>query len=105
MARVANTLARLAINSLDYINGQISISITSLGDADDLVRKLTDAGNFTPANITAFKNDKIQEAKDANTNALKMYRWLIGELSVTIPSAYTNAQVDGIDPDIRTHEA
>ena len=104
MARVANTLARLAINSLDYINEQINISLINLGDADDLVRKLTNAGNFDEDNITAFKNEKISKAKDANKNALKMYRWLIGELSITIPTAYTNTQVDAIDPEIRTFD-
>ncbi len=104
MARVANTLPVLAKNSLEYIVQQIDQAIGSLSDAEDLVRKLTIAGNFSTANITAFKNDKIQAAKDSNTNALKMYRWLITELSLTLQTAYSDAQVDLIDPEIRTHE-
>ena len=104
MTRVENSLAILARNSLEYIDREIDRAVTNLIEADELVRKLTLTGGFDAANITSFKTNRIDKAKEANKNALKMYRWLIGEMSITIPSAYTDAQVDAIDPEIRTHD-
>ena len=104
MARVANSLPILARTSLDYIAQKIDKAIVNLDEAEHLVRKLTLTAAFDTANITTFKNERIEKAKEANKDALKMYRWLIGKLSITIPTAYTDAQVDAIDTEIRTHD-
>jgi len=104
MVRVANTTRNLVKQAQRYIQQQINISNIALRDSEQLIQILENAGNFTQTNINSFKSDKIQEAKAATTNAVKMFRWMLGELSVTTPTAFTGTQVDAIDENIRTFE-
>lgn len=104
MARKANTTKDLVLNAQAYIERQIHISNKALTDSERLIKELENAGNFTQSNIDSFKADKIQEAKDASRNAVKMFRWMLGKLSITTPTAFTDAQVDAEDENIRTVE-
>lgn len=106
MARVANPPRTIARNALGYIENKIHEVNKNLKDADDLITRLQNepTTTFTQANIDAFKTQLMDQAKTANSEAVKMYRWVLGEFSIPIPTAYTDAQVDAIDEDIRTFE-
>ena len=43
-------------------------------------------------------------AKDDMKDIVSMIRWLINDLGVNTPPAFTNQEVDSIDPTIRTKE-
>jgi hypothetical protein len=104
MARQTNPARTLARNALNYVTSQINLSNARNTDSEVMYDELVAEGVFDSANLTSFKNNKIQEAIDHNTKALKMYRWLVDTLSIPIPTAYTDTEVDAIDQDIRTFE-
>ena len=104
MARVANTPRTIALQALEYIEKEIHAVNKALQDSEELVKTLTDAGSFTTANITRFKNDKLAESKTHNSNAVAMYRWILDHFSISIPAALDDTGVDSIDVEIRTHE-
>ena len=104
MTRIDNTNREIQRASLDYIEREIRQALHDMKDADDEVTKLQNDGSFTAANITKFKNNKINSAKAHNQNAVSMYRWLLDEFNISIPAAFTDAEVDGKNLDIRTHE-
>ena len=104
MARIANSERIIARNSLNYVEKKIHEVNECLTDAVVEVKKLTNDGSFTAANVTKFKNNKLQAAKDANSDAVSMYRWVLDHFSIAIPTALDDAAVDAIDEDIRTHD-
>jgi len=53
---------------------------------------------------TTYLSGLDADGKTDGADAVKMLRWLLGNLSVTIPAAYTDAEVDAINPDIRTKD-
>ncbi len=106
MARVNNTPRIIARNALQYVNDQIALVDKNLLDAEELIDRIeTEPTNkFTQTKIDAFKTQLMNQAKTANSNAVAMYRWILSEFNITIPAALTDAQVDIIDVEIRTHE-
>ena len=38
------------------------------------------------------------------SNSIKMFRWLADDQSLTVPPAYTDGEVDAINPEIRQKE-
>jgi len=105
MARIDNTTRITVRNAQAYIEDQVHLTNNKLREAEDLIKKLTNEGTFTQADITTFKNKLLQDAKDAKKNQYKMERWLISFLNLgALPTAYTDVEVDAIDEDIRTHE-
>ena len=54
---------------------------------------------------TTYQSGLNTSAKDDGKDLVKMLRWLLKELGIaTLPAAYTDTQVDAIDPEIRTVE-
>ena len=106
MARINNTQRQIAINALAYIQDKINEVNKNLMDADDLISRIESEPNtsFTQANIDDFKTQLMNQAKTANSEAVQMYRWVLTEFSIIIPDAFTDAEVDAISEDIRTHE-
>ncbi len=104
MARVPNTARRKAQGFIGSSADRLRKANQCLRDSEQLVKRLTDEGVFTASNVTAFKNKKIAEAKTNFMEATQMILWGLGDFSVTVPSAYTDAEVDAEDEDIRTHE-
>jgi len=104
MARVPNSARRKAQGFIGYATDKLRISNQCLRDSEQLVKRLTDEGVFDAANVTTFKNNKIQEAKDNFMSATKMILWGLGDFNVTVPAAFTDSEVDTENEDIRTHE-
>jgi len=103
MARIANNNRTITTRALGYVENQIHQINRALQRADELDTELA-GGNFTTANKNAFKTKLRDDAKTHNQNAVKMYRWLLDEMSIPTPTAYTDAEVDGIDKEIRTFD-
>ena len=105
MARVENTPRTLTARSLQYIREEIKEAIHNLSQSVEFKRSLEASGSgITQAKIDAIETEFLVAAKNHNANAIKMYRWLFGKISVTVPPAYTDAEVDAIHIDIRTRD-
>ena len=50
------------------------------------------------------KSDLIDNVKGHTKNQVQMLRWFFVKENITIPPAFTDAQVDAIWSDIRTHD-
>ena len=105
MARISNTPREIARLSLAYIQNKINEVNNNLKDTEELIGRIQTEPTtaFTTSRINAFKTQLMNQAKTANSEAVSMYRWLLAEFNITIPSAFTDAQVDAINIDIRTH--
>ncbi len=104
MARINNNMRTIARNAMAYMENQIHTANKRLKMVDEFDRD-NPGHTFTTANVTTYKNKLKQDAKASVQNTTKMIRWLFSEFNITtIPSAYTDAEVDAIDADIRTHE-
>ena len=104
MAREANNMRTIARNALAYMENEIHSANKNLKRVDDLDNDISGA-DFSPQKITAFKNKLKGDSKKNVENVTKMLRWLFTEFGIsTIPSAYTDSQVDTLDQDIRSHE-
>ena len=104
MARVDNDARTIARNALAYIENEIHAVNRALSDSEVKHAELVDEGSFDSANLTTYKNNRMVEAKTHNSNAVAMYRWLLDEFSISIPSALDDAAVDALDEEIRTHD-
>lgn len=95
MARVANPKRILVRNALAYIEQKIHEANQKLVD------ELNQEGKFS----TAYVSGTDASAKTNVGESVKMFRWLLGYLNISpIPTAYTDAQVDAIDINIRTFD-
>ena len=104
MARVANTMRTIATRGMAYIEEQIHDANNKLGKVDTFDED-NPGHNFTSGNITSYKNSLKSTAKTDVMNAVKMFRFLFTTFNITtIPSAFTDTEVDAKDEDIRTHE-
>lgn len=94
MARVVNTAKQALSPTIDYIHNRVN----------DVDRFFDESNQTDPPLDTTYKNGRqpayVVEAK----NLVRMIRWYMTKYNITIPIAFTDAQVDAIDPDIRTHE-
>ena len=98
MALIPQTKLKKIIASLKYINDQNSQTIERIAQADESDDLLID---FTQAKIDVRKTRLTTEANVEAAKAVQMFRWLLGDLGVAIPAAFTDAEVDAIDPEIR----
>ena len=64
---------------------------------DDLQQELNPDNRYTASWVA----DRDTSAKAHVMNAIKMQRWLLDNLGVTVPAAYSDAEVDAIDSAIR----
>ena len=94
MARVARAKIDIIIRASNYIADNIAAGNIKLEEERDPQSKLK----------TAYKSTLKDGANTDIINSLKMFRWLIKDLQLTSPSAYTDSEVDSIDEDIRTKE-
>ena len=104
MARVTNSIKQTVLKANEYSTEQLNLTDSKIRESEELIKKIEDEGNFNQTNIIAYKKQLIQEAKKEKKNQNKMERWLLGFLNVTTPTAFTDAEIDAIDPEIRTVE-
>jgi len=90
---VAQTKRNKVLNSLAYLEDNIH-------EANDSLRiEEENAPEYT----TTYKSGLDASAKNNLKVIVKMLRWLASDLGITtLPAAFTDAQVDAIDPTIRT---
>jgi len=77
---------------IDYINTNIQISKLLLNREEDLENIFS----------TTYKGTLDTTIKQKIANIVKILRWLINDLGLSTPNAFTDAQIDAIDPEIRT---
>lgn len=83
------------IKALAYVENKIHSINNKFKDEKDTSGRL---------DIT-YQSGLNTSAKNDGKELVKMLRWLLKELGITtLPTAYTDAQVDAIDPSIRTVE-
>jgi len=102
MVRINNDTKTLMFEAQKYIKEEINFSIKALIDHRRLINQLKELGTLDQVQLDELKADYIQSAKTHGKNAVKMYRWFFGKTGITIPQAFTDVEVDEIDPDIRT---
>lgn len=72
---------------------------------DEIQKRILDEQDSTGRIDTTYQTGLDAEIKSLGADVIKMLRWLIEtNLSLSPPSAFTNTQVDAINPDIRTYE-
>ena len=95
-------MVRVANNKDVIANGAVSYIINKLQDAlTDFHEELNEETKFSTTHISG----RDSSAKTHADNAIKMLRWLYEtEFGLVPPSPNTDAEVDVINPDIRTFE-
>ena len=95
MARVDNSKRQLVLNALAVIENDIHSANRKLLEEQDPDNKLD----------ATYKANLDTSAKDDVKHAVQVFRWLIEDhFSLTAPAAFTDTDIDNIDPEIRTHE-
>jgi len=104
MARLPNTTRFLVREALNYVTLNFNQANANLKKID-IFDEQTNLANFDSNQVTDFKTALRNQAKSDVRDGVKMLRWMFTELGITtIPTAYTDAQVDAIDENIRTHD-
>jgi hypothetical protein len=67
--------------------------------ANSLLRREEDAEDVYDDTYKATLDAIV---KDHEANIVKMLRWLMADLTLPTPDAFTDGEVDAINPDIRT---
>ena len=106
MARVANTPRVIARNSMAHTEGGIHANNTHLKEGDTGITRLRDEPTvkFVRGTVDDYQSQLNTEGARAISKACQMILWYIGDIGIPVPTAYTDAEVDAIDEDIRTHE-
>ena len=92
---IEQTKREKTIKALAYVENKIHSINHKFKDEEDTSGKLD----------TTYQSGLNTSAKNDGKDLVKMLRWLLKELGITtLPAAYTNTQVDAIDPEIRTVE-
>ena len=95
MARIANTKKEIVLTINIEIQKRIRAANAKLQD------ELNIEGKFNTAYIDSLDNSAKTDMKEA----VQLFRWLIeNEFGLTPPSAFTDAEIDIINIEIRTHE-
>ncbi len=95
-------MARVANNKRDKVRGALTYMEEKIHDAN---KKLKMESEPHPELDSTYKAGLDGSAKNDLKSVIKMIRWLANDLSLgSIPSAFTNTQIDSIDAEIRTHE-
>ena len=91
MALVDQDKDEKIIRALAYVNSEFNKA------ENDLQEEQNPDGRFDATWVA----NRDASAKGHVMNAVKMQRWLLDNLSVTVPAAYSDAEVDLIDQFIR----
>ncbi len=95
MARIQNPKRALIRNVLAYCEDQIH----------SINRHLTVEEVDDPNYTQSYRDGRDQAAKDDFKNLVKMFRYGITKLPIgALPAAFDDAEVDAIDPEIRTFD-
>ena len=95
MARIANNKRQLVLKALAVIENDIHSANGKLKDEQNIDNKFD--STYVAGLDTGAKNDV--------KHAVQVFRWLIEvEFGLTPPPAFDDTDIDGIDPDIRTHD-
>jgi len=95
MARVANTEKQIIGNILGRVRTL----------AGEISKEIRDEGDTSGRLDTTYQGTLDASIKSKGGELIKMLRWLVeSELALTPPTAYDDTEIDGIDPEIRTHE-
>ena len=97
MARITNTKREVVVRSM----AEVEKAVHGMNKA--LRQEVDNSGELD----TSFKAGRDAEAKALAVKIIKVIRWLKEDyfgITGNTPSAYTNAQIDAINPDIRTHD-
>jgi len=94
MALVPQTKRRKVGNLLSEIRNDITTAKNALRieERDD------------PKFTQTYKDGRDAVAKASIANTVRMLGWLLGDLGITPPTAYTDAEIDAINPNIRQFE-
>ncbi len=95
MARINNTKRVIAVRILSHLENHIHKINNILKEELNLENK------FSNSHVTS----RNQAAIDEGAEILKKFRWYWeDQINQSILPAYTDAEIDVIDEDIRTHE-
>jgi len=98
MAIIPQKTVKKVILALQYINDQNAKANISFGQAEIADELLID---FTQAKIDDRKTRLKSEGANETKKSVQMFRWLLTDLGVAIPAAFTDAEVDAINSEIR----
>ncbi len=73
-----------------------------MANGQDINVALLEESNLSGKYKNTWVNSRQAVVKTLLENNIKMYRWLLDDLSISVPDAYTDAEVDIINPEIRT---
>lgn len=95
MARVERDRTGAISQVMNYVQQQFN----------DIQKEILDEQDLSGRIDTTYQTGLDASIKTLGRNATKMLIWLIEDhLGLTVPTAYTDAEVDAIDVDIRTFE-
>ena len=94
MARINNTLKESLAQLLPYMH-----RTTALAE-----EYMAHENQTSPPLDATYKAGRATQYKLEAAKLVKALRWFLNEYSITTPSAFTDAQIDAEDPNIRTHE-
>ncbi len=98
MALIPQTQAKKVILALEYVNNQNGKAIQNFAQSDEADNLVSD---FTQANVNARKTRLNAAGADEAKKAVQMFLWLLGDHGIVIPAAFTDAEVDAINSEIR----
>ena len=104
MARIENNKIEIIGLAQQYVREEIAQSSRALKQARNLIAQLKELGTFDQTQLDKLKTDLKNDVKEHTKNGLRMYRWMLAKNNITPPAAFTDAEVDGMDINIRTHE-
>jgi len=100
MARTPRSKREINIHSINYMVAHLEKTKEGFKKLDEITL-LKDEG-FSAAQITAYKNKVKLQMKADFEKAGSMYQWIIGENTISLPTAFTDSDVDNEDKNIRT---
>ncbi len=105
MTRIDNNLKTRIRLANDYVKSKTFLVDRALQKLDDVQNELATEG-FTTANINAYKQRIRQKGLDELMKGIQMYQWILAtdQLNQSLPTAFTDAEVDTENEEIRTHE-
>ena len=104
MARIEYKTKQLIKNGVREITRRFDLVQQGLQELDDFTAKYGHIG-FDSAKITALKTEIKTKGKDNFEDGLRFALWIAGKVQgITVPAAFTDAEVDALDKNIRTFD-
>ena len=106
MARIPNDTRTKAVRSQRHTENGIHANNTHLKEGDEgIVRLRAEPTNaFDARKVDDYQSQLNTEGAREISKAGQMLLWYINDLGIPAPVAYTDAEVDAIDIDIRTSD-